>query len=304
MADDSYRPLGMTDAEAAKYDVPAEGIPPWLAASVGTWLSDAFQPNGYADADLLRQAERMLRIAFVWEHGPRGALDSLLTTADSDHGFCLRLIDYALHQLRWAYDSEAIKELTVALEQGGSAWRVAVVNQSENAHSAIFGLEQRVDSTVTTQARDAMSQGKAGAHLHNAWNAAFGASPNPSYAYAQAIKAVEVASAGTIGSDGERATLGTRLGEWLGSESQYRVVLRGEGSSAPGAPTRWDTPGVRIARLMAQLLWTSQDDRHGDPDLAKPITVSQPEAEAAVHLAVLLVQWLRSGALARSSSAA
>ena len=48
-----------------------------------------------------------------------------------------------------------------------------------------------------------------------------------------------------------------------------------------------------------ELLWKGQIDRHGTDDASTPLSVSQAEAEAAVHLAVTLVQWFTSGAVSR-----
>ena len=48
---------------------------------------------------------------------------------------------------------------------------------------------------------------------------------------------------------------------------------------------------------MAQALWTGQNDRHAGQPSYTPST--QSDAEAAVFLAVPLVQWFLSGAVAR-----
>ena len=50
--------------------------------------------------------------------------------------------------------------------------------------------------------------------------------------------------------------------------------------------------------LMMQLLWKSQLDRHGTDDDQVPITVSQEESEAALHLAANLVHIFTSGTIA------
>jgi hypothetical protein len=46
---------------------------------------------------------------------------------------------------------------------------------------------------------------------------------------------------------------------------------------------------------MMELLWRGQHDRHGTGADDSPTDVSQEEAEAAVQIAVLLVQWFRTG---------
>lgn len=48
---------------------------------------------------------------------------------------------------------------------------------------------------------------------------------------------------------------------------------------------------------MLRLLWQGQTDRHGGSTPTIPVTAEA--AEAAVHLAVTLVQWFQSGAIRR-----
>ena len=48
--------------------------------------------------------------------------------------------------------------------------------------------------------------------------------------------------------------------------TMYEVPLTGSGDSALGEKA--DLSGVTITRLIAQLLWTSQHDRHGNFDPA------------------------------------
>ena len=57
-----------------------------------------------------------------------------------------------------------------------------------------------------------------------------------------------------------------------------------------------DYPTSSVVLGMVQTLWAGQGRHAGQPDWA-PNT--QPEAEAAVMLAVPLVQWFTSGALER-----
>jgi hypothetical protein len=56
------------------------------------------------------------------------------------------------------------------------------------------------------------------------------------------------------------------------------------------------SPNAGAPVAMAQALWQGQESRHGGNSYRKP---THEEAEAAVLLAVPLVQWFKSGALAR-----
>lgn len=61
------------------------------------------------------------------------------------------------------------------------------------------------------------------------------------------------------------------------------------------APPGFDR--VEVVRLMADLLWRGQIDRHGRNPLLGAVT--QEEAEAAVHLATVVVQWFTAGSVRR-----
>jgi hypothetical protein len=71
------------------------------------------------------------------------------------------------------------------------------------------------------------------------------------------------------------------------------------------APAHWDlklTPPPAFDKMdalikMVRLLWKSQFDRHGTPDDTVPLTVSQEEAETAIHVATTLVHWFTSGSV-------
>jgi len=186
-------------------------------------------------------------------------------------------VDYMLGQYKWA-DRRALEAL---LASAGSAWRV---NGSGN------GLERRVDSTATLQLSTALDAGdRSAAHLATAWAAAFGRSPDPTKAYSEAVKAVEASVNPVVIPNDKIPTLGKAIGHLRDRPGQFRVSL--------GAPN----PEARVASVtgMLDLIWTGHHDRHGHADPAEPIAVTQREAEAAVHLAVTLVQWFRSGVVTR-----
>ena len=189
-----------------------------------------------------------------------------------------------------------VKELGHDLSKGGSAYEVAVEDLPDGRQR--FRLQDRVPQAVRDAAESAMKLDRAGDHLRRAWNAAFRHAPSPGEAYSQAVKAVEVAARPILTPNDETATLGRMLGEYRAREASFELALVGAGDSRQGK--RGDVPGVAIARLMTQLLWTSQHDRHGKQDQNAPIEVSQAEAQAAVYLAVTLVQWFSTGVIRRA----
>ncbi|MDQ3679176.1 MAG: hypothetical protein M3378_01260 [Actinomycetota bacterium] len=52
---------------------------------------------------------------------------------------------------------------------------------------------------------------------------------------------------------------------------------------------------------MGSVLWNGHTDRHGSDDQRMSVPITQEQTEAAVHLAVVLVQWFASGAIRRTA---
>lgn len=127
--------------------------------------------------------------------------------------------------------------------------------------------------------------GSAGSLLAEAWQACFGIDPDPEDAYEKAIKAVEEAGVHLVSPKNVKATLGTMCSD-MDNQGDWRLPL--------GEVAKY--PSNDAARKMARALWSGQESRHGGNEYRKP---TQEEAEAAVLLAVPLVQWFTSGVLAR-----
>lgn len=215
-------------------------------------------------------------------------LDGLLNALFEDDDLVLDAVDFLLHTQGPAYGQA--DSLERALREAGSAWKVV-----ENVGEPGYRLEERVDPTVAAATVTALAAGRPGQYLREAWTALYGRQPNPDHAYGEAVKAVEAAARPVLAPNDSSATLGKMVGQLKAQPVGHSVALKGFGDSGPGRTG--DVDAITIARLMAQLLWTGQHDRHGDFNPSRPISVSKEEAEAAVHLAVLLVQWLSSGAM-------
>jgi hypothetical protein len=240
----------------------------------------------------LQTIERELEVPLNWNGSLENTLNLLINSALTDQQFGLDLIDHELHLMTYDNDRHTVIGLIVALYQGGSAWEV----HGNDAETKGFHLQRRVDETAQAAANQAFAHGRAGVHLRNAWSEVYGKNPDPSKAYTEAIKAVEVSAGPVVAPKDKLATLGKMIGELKGHPESFTVLLTGTGDS----PTaKGDLDAVTITRLMAQLLWTSQHDRHGNFDLDSVISVSQEEAQAAVQLAVLLVQWFETGVMSR-----
>lgn len=277
---------GVPDEHAALVEEVAE----WMAPSLWEWTRGAFtrrvrtgttsQPRfaSYFDAELLRRAERECRFA----SGFRGisiddgleAVQVVVALGRVEH---LRLIDFLVRIARG--DQARLDDI---LLESGSAWKVG----TRDGHQ---GLERRVPLGVHQAAEGTIaSSGQAGQRLSEAWHAAFGISPNPSHAYALAVRAVEDASVPLVVPRQAGATLGHVIGQ-LRNDGDWSLPLTREDTAAPTAET--------VLR-MCQALWKGHHDRHGG-DPAAPQAVDQSEAETATLLAVPLVHWFMSGAIAR-----
>lgn len=195
--------------------------------------------------------------------------------------YFLELINFLLYKLSDTHSpvSEA-DELRDLLESGGSAWTV-------RQRATVYRLERRVSAPVSAAAERAMSTpGSAGKLLESAWSATYGRNPNPGEAYDDAIKAVEAAGVGVVSPNNMKATLGTMVRDMKNAPSKWTFTL----TTAPHV----DATAMVIS--MMETLWTGQAGRHG---AAGPVHVenSQSETEAALLLAVPLVQWFGTGAI-------
>lgn len=172
-------------------------------------------------------------------------------------------------------------ELDAILEESRSAWKVGT-------RHGFPGLERRMPLGAQDAAdHNTRTTGRAGERLSEAWHAVYGVNPNPAHAYATAVKAVEDATIPVVVPKQTDATLGHVISQL--KRGGWSLPLTRE---HPEAPT-----GETVVRML-QALWKGHHDRHGG-DSSAPKSVSQEEAETAVSLAVPLVQWFSSGAVAR-----
>jgi hypothetical protein len=197
-----------------------DGIPPWLKSSIEDWIAgvlrelckssseNAYLLEGHDAGEaryrgLLLRIERELRLGLCWERGVRSALESLLLRAGSNPTVCFSLLNFLL---KHTYPDGApfAQELEAVLYQGGSKWCVSAAGDS---------LEERVASEAAERAAQLMTMGtRAGEHLRQAWYNVYGRNPNPSHAYREAVRAVEVVTIPVVSPKNAKATLGTVIG--------------------------------------------------------------------------------------------
>ncbi len=270
----AWQPLSARVGDKPFDDTLYEGVPDHLVDPLQNWLEDAIATDRLAERvnlRLRRPAGRPIRTELVY--GGRSEM--------------LDIIDAILHIRR---DNDSIRlrdELADLLEDGGSAYKI-----SED----LFSLERRVDPSVTeafqaAQANAAKAGRKdAAAHLAEAWKNAYGLNPDPGVAYREAVKAAEAAAIPVVIPSDPVPTLGKVLSSLGQGAAKWELAI----ADKSGAPAPIDPAIAMIA-----LLWEGHRDRHAGGPTTAPIT--QPAAEAAVHLAATLVQWFSSGAVRRKS---
>lgn len=262
-----------------------EGVPSWLRRSLLDWvIGQITDSRHYVDPEDVKWLERRLRLELDWG---RAGPDQLVHMIENDDELLLDVVDALLGRTKWRADnnlnSEAVR-LLMMMHDAGSAWGI---QETETGH---LRLMRRVGESAVADAKQAMEGGtRASHHLRRAWNAAFGRNPNASEAYREAVKAVEASARPVVIPTDPVATLGKVIAAMRDAPQKWQVVL----DSARG----FDQVGAVIQ--MCDSLWQGQVDRHGTDEANAPLNVTDKQAEAAVHLAVLLVQWFETGVISR-----
>jgi hypothetical protein len=284
MSEEVWRPLGFDGDEAATYDALYDGIPTWMHASFWQWMRRQFGVKGdsrsaylYLNTSLLLDVERVCRLRVGYEGRDLTQGMAHLQATVGKAGRELQVADYLLSRpYATARDS-----LDKVLHESGSAWKVG-----ERAGKP--GLVRRVPEGVQDNADAVMtSSGTAGATLAQAWERAFGINPDPIGAYALAVRAVEHAAIPLVVPKQKDPTLGHVVGQ-MERDGDWSLPFNLQDDRARTAD---------VVVGMVRALFKGHDHHGGSPD--SPGAVTQDEAEAAVTLAVPLVQWFASGMVAR-----
>ncbi|MFG1820825.1 hypothetical protein ACGFIF_44215 [Kribbella sp. NPDC049174] len=264
---------------------PVEDVPDWLYPQLQEWLYHVLQGTrepvmvlrpGSGLTDITR--EIMLRIGTATQPWLLPADDPIFLDA----------LDATVRWSRWGkwileggtrtgdpFGDPNNLEQTLAA--ANSAWRV---------NTDWRGLERRVNPTVTQAVTTTIHNADAetAGHLAASWEAAYGRRPDPDKAYAEAVKAVEAAACPRVLPASATATLGTVRDHLRAATAKWELVLPGKDG----------TPGdITPVVAMMTALWDGQRSRHAGTPTAR----RQDQAEAAIHLAATLVQWLSNGAV-------
>jgi hypothetical protein len=278
-----------------------EGIPMHLRRPLIDWLTEV--PDGET---VIRRAFSRLRVAL---RDPRlSCRGHLAGIINQTHGLtrpkCNALdvlnATLALHPANGSQASRHVKiewrNMLIDLDQRlidcGSAWTV---------DPDAAGLYRRTDETAI-RARElaeasARSAGRptSAQHLANAWRKTYGINPEPTDAYGDAVKAVEAAACPVVLD--RAAANGTatiyRVRDHLRDAGHRWTFTLVNDSSSPAGTGSIDTVLAMINRLLSGQ--TGRHDVDGNTVSNRPSTIE--EAQAAVHLAAVLVQWFTTNAI-------
>ncbi|MDO9496334.1 MAG: hypothetical protein Q7J48_11585, partial [Nocardioides sp.] len=223
MDEEVWRPLGFEGDEAATYDALHDGVPEWMAESCWGWMRRQFVGRTSSNSEvikvqLVRDVERVCRLE----------LGNDVTSYTGSNDVTWRNIRFRINKVDAAFrvadylltlrNVTAPDTLDKVLHESGSAWKVG-----ERAGKA--ALVRRVPQGVQDNADSVMAtSGDAGLKLSQAWERAFGVNPDPTGAYALAVRAVEDAAIPVIVPKQSGATLGHVIGQ-LAKDGDWSLPL-------------------------------------------------------------------------------
>jgi len=289
----SEQPLSVRmGAENSRFDQLHDGIPDWLRPSVDSWLQ-SFLPED--SCQLVQNLEVHLRAhipivdrSTIYQRSAKSDRFKDLLEWSYSADRTLDVLDYVLRNARRIHLGDSADLilrkymffLENSLRTGGSAWTVGT-------HGQDWELQRRISHEAQAQLMAAITASADNdRHLERAWSAAFGRQPDPSTAYREAVNAVEHVACRLVVPNNQKAGLGDVAGE-LRNNSRWKIAFRTNPNKKPML-----TP-IEVLAANCELLGNS-DPRHGNDSRGVP---TPAEAEAAVHLAVLLVSWFTNGGI-------
>lgn len=290
---DAWRPLRAQDEASAKeWDGPHEGVPPWLFGPLALWLTHQYPTRAqvvYMRHAAVGEYQRLgmaLRLDVTppgVDQGPDAYERHFRNLAEREPDL---LLEAAHHWLGRVYNlwnkeqkpaADALKRL---FEESGSVWTVRLIKDP--------GLERRVSAEQQEAAAAAIARGtRASEYLAVAWREAYDRDPDASASYRDSVRAVEAVTIPMVLPNDRLATLGKVIGELKAHPD--RISLR---MHTPDAPA-----GSQAVISMLSTLWDGQYARHAVIDPSQPPNASIEQAQDAVRLAVLIVDWFETRAV-------
>lgn len=279
----TWTPLG---ADPVVHNALVDGVPTWMRSSLRAWIVSQYSYRSSTTYNMVNNVERMREFDLAARSNPltpklSSEGPAVLFNGLSDDEI-LRLLDWTVYSNSLKYAGKEMNaELEKILHSGGSAWKVG-------HRATVAGLERRVPAGVMDAAEAAMNtSGDAGRLLSEAWTATYGVNPQPDLGYRKSIEAVEAVVLPLVTKNDSTATLGKAIGQ-----------MRAQGDwKMPFIKEHAQNPSEDVVLGMLQALWSGHSDRH--PGTPSYVLSTQAAAEAAVSLAVTLVNLFSNGGIAR-----
>jgi hypothetical protein len=279
-----FQPLADRLAGLPQDETLHDGVPDWLDQPLRDWLESTFKNEGAAGAE--RLASRVLmRLRWAKHHSRQSYVQRL----DISSGMELLYVVDAVLQLHPGWDQpdpygffqSRVLTLDEILTDSASLYRIDQ-HARRLIHRVDTTVQAAVDTAITTAAPTAAD------HLHTAWVAAYGFHPDPDKAYDHAILAIEELTCPLVSPQNSKGTLGTVIRDLRNQVTQWELSI---GDTTTGRPA-----AISSLIEMLDLLWKGQSRHAGNSNSRQQ---TQAEAEAAVHMAAALTQWLTAGVLRR-----
>jgi hypothetical protein len=273
---EDFRPLSSRGKDDPQFDVLHAGLPDHLKDPIRIWVERFLwvrppMESPYPDTGLMMEIQAALQVRLDWSFSTEQAVEDLLRRMEEDDTFAIDVLDFLLHEKArepWA------DEMNEMLARGRSEWEVT---ESPEGAPGNWRLTKRGLGPVMESIEETHDYSqRAHVLLMRAWGKLAGLRPDPSSAYGDAVRAVEVVMRPVVTPDDSQATLGKMISALRDKPEKWDVVL--------------DGATVEDIANMANMIWRSQLDRHGTDDESVPLSVSHEEGDAAVHVAIALVR--------------
>lgn len=270
-----FQPLS-TRTSSKKVESLYEGIPPHLSPSLLYFLQGKFgyrtPPRGGKSStktDMMFEVALRARVPVRPGLSGTNLMNDILNKCLDNEELFLDVVDATLSLAPEKHSS--LKDIFL---NAGSAWTVSPAGDS---------LTRRVEPTAQKQIEEIVgSSHSASTELAEAWESAYGRSPNPSDAWDHSIKAIETALWPIVLPKNSKATLGNIEKALKDKPSKWNFGLH---SHSIGS--------VETLHALLKMVWPNPD-RHGTGESRAP---TQIEAEGVVHIAIIVVHWVQAGLL-------
>jgi len=253
-----------------------EGVPPHLAPVLQYFLEGEYgyrssSKGGRSPVKTTMMHEVVLRARIAVKPGLTGAdlMRDIVHLFLADEDLFLDVVDATL-----SISPNRSSHLKAQLLAAGSAWTVSPRGNC---------LSRRVDPAAQNRFdKIALSSSDAATELVEAWESAYGRSPDPSDSWDHSIKSLEIVLGPIILTQSPKPTLGTIAKAIQDKPSKWTLGLESS-----------DIGSIETLYALLKMVWPNPD-RHGGSESRQP---TQLESEAVLQIAITIVQWIQTDLL-------